>query len=173
MPSALYDHLYSLASQHASGRDLFAIRHSSAIHKWGHAHALSQHPSLRHELTNEGLAAHFKSTGSLLISCPGKVHSIMVDEHQRLATIWMSYFLTTIAEEGKAEAHREVVENDLIWTLKFSGEPEERLEEIKIVESVEFIDPTASGRANELLRKAGIEIKADVVGGLGVVLPST
>lgn len=172
MPSELYNHLHALASRHAAGGpDLLTLRHPSAIHKWGHAHARRQHPSLQPELTNEQLKAHFSSTGALLLSCPGKVHSIMVDEHQRLATIWMSYFLTTVAEQGKEEGEREVVENDLIWTLRFSGE--DRVEYIKIVESTEFIDPTASGKANELLRKAGVEIAGDVVGGLGVVLSSS
>lgn len=183
MPSPLYAHLHTLASRHAAGGpDLLTLRHPDAIHRWGHAHARRQHPSLQAELTNDGLKAHFASTGPLLVSCTGKVHNIMVDEHQRRATVWMSYFLTTVAGKGEGDGAREVVENDLIWTLRFSGgdgggeggegEEEENLEDIRIVESTEFIDPTASGRANELLRRAGVEIGEDVVGGLGVVLPS-
>ncbi|KXJ88598.1 hypothetical protein Micbo1qcDRAFT_166665 [Microdochium bolleyi] len=160
-PSELYTHLLDLAQRHAAGADILSLRHRDAVHRWGHARLVSQHPCLQHALSNADLLAHFQSTGKLLESCKGETHDIMVDEHQRKATIWMSYFLVTVASE-------EVVENDLIWTLRFSDE--EKVEDVRIVESVEFIDATASGRANQLLRQAGVEIGEDVMGGLGVVL---
>ncbi|KAJ1328046.1 hypothetical protein MN608_07382 [Microdochium nivale] len=164
-PSKLYTHLMHLAKRHADGDDILSLRHPDAVHGWGHARLVSQHPPLQHRLTNDGLLAHFESTGRLLASCRGETHDIMVDEHQRKATIRMSYHLVTIAPPPGGG---EVVENDLIWTLRFSGEDD--VADVRIIESVEYIDPTASGRANQLLREAGVEIGDDVVGGLGVVL---
>ncbi|KAF6755824.1 hypothetical protein DFP72DRAFT_302546 [Ephemerocybe angulata] len=139
-PSPLYSRLFSLAQAHATPKDLqqiIAIRAPDAVHAWGHNYLISRNPGLRDRMDNEEFHAHITSTGRYLDSGDSKVHEIVVDEHQRKATIHMSYFLVP-------KGSKETVENNLIWTLKFTDA--EDVEKVLIQESVEFIDATASAR---------------------------
>jgi hypothetical protein len=64
------------------------------------------------------------------------------------------------------------VENDLIWTLKFTKEGEVKGDPdvVLIKESIEFVDATANGRLGALIRDAQVEMGKDVKGGLGIIL---
>lgn len=80
----------------------------------------------------------------------------------------MSYYLKAKKEEDGEDG--EVVENDLIWTLKFTREAEQEisgLDGVRIMESVEYIDASASARLGTLVRaENGGEIGDDVRGGI-------
>ena len=80
-----------------------------------------------------------------------------LDEHTRRAVVHMSYFRT-------AKGGEEVVEQDLIWTLRFTGE--EDGEDVRIKESVEFIDASASARVGTLVRSVHGELAEDTRGGI-------
>lgn len=78
-----------------------------------------------------------------------------------MSVVHMSYLL-------RAEGSEEVVEQDLIWTLKFSTD--ELVDEILITESVEFVDAAASARVAEIVRGIHGNVKDDVRGGLTIQL---
>jgi hypothetical protein len=164
-PSQLYSQLYELAKRHGEGDDILSIRSPDATHAWGHNRLVSLNPTLQDVMDNEAFAAHLNTTGRLLAGFNHKIHHIIVDEHQRMATIRMSYYLSTITSD-------EVVENDLIWTLKFTkqGEIKGDPNAVLIKESIEFVDATANARLGALIRDAQVKIGKDVKGGLGIVL---
>ena len=92
------------------------------------------------------------------------MHDVVVDEYKRTAIVHMSYYLM-----AKGSAGDEVVENDLIWTLKFTEEAEQEaggLEGVRIKESVEFIDASASARVGTLVRSVHGELAEGVRGGI-------
>nr|CEG04738.1 unnamed protein product [Fusarium clavum]CEG05824.1 unnamed protein product [Fusarium clavum] len=164
-PSQLYSQLYELARRHGEGDDILSIRSPDAKHAWGHNRLVSLNPTLQNVMDNEAFATHLKTTGRLLAGFNSKIHEITVDEYQRMATIRMSYYLSTLISD-------EVVENDLIWTLKFTkqGEVKGDPNGVLIKESIEFVDATANARLGALLRDAQVEIGKDVKGGLGIIL---
>ncbi|KAI0724231.1 hypothetical protein C8T65DRAFT_625831 [Cerioporus squamosus] len=169
--SPLYARLHSLALSHSLPRDaeeLLYIRHPSAIHAWGHNHLVRHNAGLQDRMDNAAFAAHLASSGRYLTSPTesAKVHDILVDEHKRTAVVHMSYFLM-----AKGAPNDEVVENDLIWVLRFTEEQEQDvsgLDGVRIKESVEFIDASASARLGTLVRAAngGQEVDSDVRGGI-------
>lgn len=69
----------------------------------------------------------------------------------------MSYLL-------RAAGSEEIVEQDLIWTLKFTDH--QQVEEVLIRETVEFIDAAASSRIGEIIRAIHGEVNEDVRGGI-------
>lgn len=164
-PSALYQRLLDLSQKHAiptSLEEILSIRAPDAIHAWGHRYLVSRQPKLADRMDNAAFKAHLLSTGPYLGVCESKLHSITIDEHQRTSVVHMSYFL-------RAEGSEEVVEQDLIWTLRFSNE-EMSAEKVLITESVEFIDAAASGRVAEIVRGIHGEVSEHVRGGLTVQL---
>lgn len=165
-PTPLYHSLHDIALVHArptSLEQILAIRAPSATHAWGHAYLVRQNPGLRDRMDNAAFAAHLRSTGRYLSSgeSTSTVHDVVIDEHRRTAAVHMSYFL-------KANGSEEVVEQDLIWMLKFTGEGEGGEDgEVLIKESVEFIDAAASARVGTLVREVqGGELGEDVRGGI-------
>lgn len=66
----------------------------------------------------------------------------MVDEHLLRSVVRLSYFLKPVQSD-------EVVEQDLIWTIKFTDEQE--VDQVLITETVEFIDAAANARMGRLL----------------------
>ncbi|PPQ83486.1 hypothetical protein CVT25_006977 [Psilocybe cyanescens] len=160
VPSALYQKLLDLSKKHAdpaSLEEILAIRSPDAIHAWGHRYLVTRNPLLGDRMDNEAFKAHLCSTGPYLGDGTNKVHSITIDEHQRTSVVHMSYFL----QAAKAE---EVVEQDLIWTLKFTED--EDVDKILIKETVEFIDAAASSRLGEIIRSIHGEVTEDVRGGI-------
>lgn len=117
-------------------------------------------------MDNAAFARHLQSTGPLLTVASTEVHEILVDEVQRKAMIHMSYYLVPVGES------KEVVENDLIWLLSFTGPGEVQgdPEAVLIKNSVEFVDATASARIGVLIKAAQGPLRDDVRGGVGVVL---
>jgi hypothetical protein len=85
---------------------------------------------------------------------------------KRKATIHMSYYLVPVGDSN------EVVENDLIWLLTFtgSGEVQDDPEAVLIKNSIEFIDATASARIGVLIKATQGPLKQGVRGGVGVIL---
>ncbi|RDX56214.1 hypothetical protein OH76DRAFT_605557 [Lentinus brumalis] len=170
-PSPLYARLHYLAQSHALPRDvdeLLTIRHPSATHAWGHNHLVRNNAGLQDRMDNAAFAAHLASSGRYLTSPTenAKVHEITVDEHKRTAVVHMSYYLM-----AKGSSDDEVVENDLIWLLRFTEEAEQEVggvDGVRIKESVEFIDASASARLGTLVRAAngGQEVGGDVRGGI-------
>jgi hypothetical protein len=163
-PSPLYDKLLSLAQAHASPKDaahILSIRAPDALHAWGHNYLVSRNAGLQDRMDNAALNAHLHSTGPHIAGARTEVHDIVVDEHQRKATIHMSYFLTPTGSD-------ETVENNLIWTLKFTeeGEVEGGVDGVLIKESVEYIDAAASSRLGSIIRSLHGELKEDVRGGI-------
>jgi len=159
-PSTLYKKLLELSNIHAnpsSLEEILAIRSSDAIHAWGHKYLVSRNPKLGDQMDNENFEAHLKSTGPYLEFNPCEIHAITVDEHQRTSVIHMSYFLRPAKSD-------ETVEQDLIWTLKFTDD--EDVDKILIKESVEFIDAAASLRIGEIVRGIHGDVKEDVRGGI-------
>jgi len=69
----------------------------------------------------------------------------------------MSYFLRPAKSD-------ETVEQDLIWTLKFTDD--EDVDKILIKESVEFVDAAASSRIGEIVRGIHGDVREDVRGGI-------
>lgn len=69
----------------------------------------------------------------------------------------MSYLLRPVKSS-------ETVEQDLIWTLKFTDH--EDVDKVLIRETVEFIDAAASSRLGEIIRGIHGEIGEDVRGGI-------
>lgn len=168
-PSALYAKLLSLANAHATGSfdTILSLRSPEARHSWGHNRLKSTNPSLQEVMDNAAFARHLQSTGPLLTVTSTKVHAILVDEVLRKATVHMSYYLVPVGS-----GDNEVVENDLIWLLSFTGPGEVQgdPEAVLIKDSVEFIDATASARIGVLIQAAQGPLKDDVRGGVGVVL---
>lgn len=159
-PSNLYNKLLDLSRKHANPSSLdeiLAIRSAEAIHAWGHRYLVSRNPKLGERMDNDAFEAHLKSTGPYLASGEGTIHGIIVDEYQRTSVIHMSYLLQPAKSDEK-------VEQDLIWTLKFTDE--EDVDKILIKETVEFIDAAASSRAGEIIREIHGEVKEDVRGGI-------
>ncbi|KAF9633253.1 hypothetical protein BFW01_g4147 [Lasiodiplodia theobromae] len=120
-------------------------------------------------MDNAGLAAHCASTGRYITSAGTKgaeVHEVTVDEWARRAVVRMSYYFRAKREgDDDEQGGDEVVENELIWTLKFTEEGEG--EEVLIMESVEFIDASASARLGTLVRAVnGGVVGDDVRGGI-------
>ncbi|KAK7053040.1 hypothetical protein VNI00_004361 [Paramarasmius palmivorus] len=151
-PSALYSKLFSLAQAHAEPKDLdqiLNIRSRDAIHAWGHNYLVSKNPGLADRMDNDAFEAHLINSGRYLDMGSSQVHDIIVDEHKRRAVIHMSYFL-------KPKDSKEMVEHDLIWTLKFTDEDKE--DEILIKESVEFIDAAAGARVGAIVQEIHGEI---------------
>lgn len=174
-PSTLYAKLRELALAHAqpdSVKQILAIRHPLAIHAWGHNYLVQHNPGLQDHMDNAAFAAHLASTGRYITYAPQgeKVHDVMVDEWERVAVVRMSYFLKAKKAGGESEGESEVVENDLIWTLRFTQETEQEIsgiDGIRIIESVEYIDASASARLGTLVRvETGGEIGDDVRGGI-------
>ncbi|WWD19212.1 hypothetical protein CI109_103670 [Kwoniella shandongensis] len=125
---------------------------------------------------------------------PSQVHSITIDEWERRAVVHMSYWLKAAlprkgttststtgsssssdsnskAEESKdedgtapTEVKIEAVEQDLIWVLAFTDEDE--IDQIKIKESVEFIDAAASSSVGRTIRDIHGGVGEDVRGGI-------
>lgn len=158
--SSVYAKLLDLTKKHAepsSLEEILAIRHPDAIHAWGHNYLISLNPKLGERMDNVAFKAHLTSTGPYLDSSGCKIHSITVDEHQRTSSLHMSYFLRPTGSDV-------TVEQDLIWTLKFS--PDEDPDKILITETVEFIDAAASSRVGEVIREINGEVSDDVRGGI-------
>jgi hypothetical protein len=162
-PSALYQRMHALASSHAKGEDLLGIRAPRAIHGWGHNHLVSRNAALQATMDNEAFARHLKNAGPYIDFHDLKIADIVVDEHQRKASVRMSYFL-------KATGGQEVIEQDLIWMLKFTdeGEVEGGDEAVLIKESVEFIDAATGVRLRDMVRERVGEIGEDVTGSIGI-----
>jgi hypothetical protein len=164
----LYSKLFSLANAHATGSfdTILSIRSPDARHSWGHNHLKSTNASLQDVMDNAAFASHLKSTGPLLTVASAKVHDILIDEMKRKATIHMSYYLVPVGDSN------EVVENDLIWLLTFtgSGEVQDDPEAVLIKNSIEFIDATASARIGVLIKATQGPLKQGVRGGVGVIL---
>ncbi|KAI0723282.1 hypothetical protein C8Q76DRAFT_722314 [Earliella scabrosa] len=162
--SARYAKLHALALAHAapsSVDQLMSIRHPTATHAWAHNYLVSRNAGLQDVMDNAAFLAHLSSTGRYLEYSPSsdgpeKVHDIVVDEHTRRAVVHMSYFL-------KAKGSEEVVEQDMIWILRFTGEEDG---EVLIKESVEFIDASASARVGTLVRSMHGELAENVRGGI-------
>lgn len=176
-PSALYTKLRELALAHAqpdSVEQILSIRHPRAIHAWGHNHLVQHNPGLQDRMDNAAFAAHLASTGRYITYAPPgeKVHDVIVDEWQRVAVVKMSYYLKAKKADGKEDggSEGEVVENDLIWTIKFTQDTEQEtsgIDGIRIIESVEYIDASASARLGTLVRaETGGEVADDVRGGI-------
>ncbi|KAB2574513.1 hypothetical protein DBV05_g6905 [Lasiodiplodia theobromae] len=174
-PSPLYHRLRTLALAHAlpqSTAHLLSLRHPRATHAWGHAHLVRHNAAgLAPVMDNAGLAAHCASTGRYITSAGTKgaeVHEVTVDEWARRAVVRMSYYFRAKREgDGDEKGGEEVVENELIWTLKFTEEEGEGEEEVLIMESVEFIDASASARLGTLVRAVnGGVVGDDVRGGI-------
>ncbi|OJD33861.1 uncharacterized protein BKCO1_27000102 [Diplodia corticola] len=169
-PSPLYRHLHTLATSHAlphSVDHLLSLRHPSATHAWGHAHLVRTNPLLGDVMDNAAFAGHLASTGRYVASAaPGAtVHEVVVDEWRRRAVVRMSYHLCAKRGAEGGEGGAEVVENEVVWTLAFSSE--EEVGEVRIVESVEFVDASASARLGTLVREAnGGSVGEDVRGGI-------
>ncbi|KAH7102287.1 hypothetical protein BKA62DRAFT_699919 [Auriculariales sp. MPI-PUGE-AT-0066] len=146
-PSPLYSRLLDISHKHAKPANLdeiLAIRAPDAVHAWGHTFLVSRNPKLGERMNNAAFEAHLRSTGPYLESArPVTVHSIAVDEHQRTSSVHMSYFLRPAGSE-------EVVEQELVWTLKFTEDDD--VQKVLIRESVEFIDAAASSRLGEIIR---------------------
>ena len=158
--SPLYLKLEALARAHAlpdSLEHILFIRHPDAIHAWGHANLVRRHPSLQDKMNNEAFADHLRSTGRYITSEQSQLHDIIVDEHARVAVVRMSYFLQVKGGDG------EVVENELVWWLRFSNGD---VEHVKIIESIEYIDASASARIGTLVRRVYGTIGDDVRGGI-------
>ncbi|ORY56342.1 uncharacterized protein BCR38DRAFT_490644 [Pseudomassariella vexata] len=119
IPSPLYTKPHSLSPSFATPTSLFhilSLRSSNARHSWGHNHLVSKNHPLQDSLDNNAaFKAHLKSTGPLLDVLDPKVEYILVDEHQRKATIRTCYYLRSTESE-------EVTEQDLIWVLAFTDE---------------------------------------------------
>lgn len=164
-PPPLYTTLYSLALTHASPNSteqIMSIRAPHAKHTWGHAgHLVARNPKLADVMDNAAFLAHLRSTGRYVDGArKSEVHDVFVDERKRRAMVRMSYFLRV----GGVPAHEaEVVEQDLVWVLGFTGGEGE---EVLIEESVEFIDAAASARLGTLVREAHGEVGEDVRGGI-------
>uniref|UniRef100_A0A8H7XN08 glucan endo-1,3-beta-D-glucosidase n=1 Tax=Psilocybe cubensis TaxID=181762 RepID=A0A8H7XN08_PSICU len=159
-PSILYKKLLYLTTKHAqpSGlEEILAIRSSDAIHAWGHNYLISRNPLLADRMDNEAFKAHLLSTGPYIGDSTSKVHAVTIDEYQRTAVLHMSYFLRPAKSD-------EIVEQDLIWTIKFTDD--EDVEKILIKETVEFIDAAASSRLGEIIRSIHGEIAENVRGGI-------
>ncbi|EPT01276.1 hypothetical protein FOMPIDRAFT_1059916 [Fomitopsis schrenkii] len=172
---SLYAKLRELALAHAqpdSVEQILSIRHPSAIHAWGHNNLVQRNPGLQDRMDNAAFARHLASTGRYITNAPPgeTVHDVIVDEWKRVAVVRMSYYLQAKKVEGKEAEDSEVVENDLIWTLKFTQEAEQEtsgLDGVRIIESVEYIDASASARLGTLVRaQIGGEIGDDVRGGI-------
>lgn len=162
-PSALYTKLLSLSQAHATpkdGAEILSIRAPDARHAWGHNYLISRNPLLGDRMDNDAFKSHLHTSGPYLDSSRTEVHDILIDEHQRKATIHMSYFLTP-------KGSKETVENDLIWLLKFTdeGETEGGVDGVLIKESVEYIDAAASARLGTIIRDLHGELNKDVRGG--------
>lgn len=159
-PSPLYNKLLELSTKHArpsSLEEILAIRSADAKHAWGHNYLLSRNPTLSDRMDNREFEAHLTSTGPYLESEGSTIHSVVVDEHQRTAVIHMSYFLRPVQSA-------ETVEQDLIWTLKFTDDQD--VGKVLIRESVEFIDAAASSRLGEIIRSIHGEVGENVRGGV-------
>lgn len=174
-PSPLYQRLRALALAHAlpqSTAHLVSLRHARATHAWGHAHLVRRNAAgLAVVMDNAALAAHCASTGRYITSAGTKgaeVHEVTVDEWARRAVVRMSYYFRAKREGDGGDDELggdEVVENELIWTLKFTEEGEG--DEVLIMESVEFIDASASARLGTLVRAVnGGVVGDDVRGGI-------
>ncbi|KAJ7452436.1 hypothetical protein B0H11DRAFT_291650 [Mycena galericulata] len=167
MTSPLYSKLLSLSKAHAVPKDLaeiLSIRAPDAIHAWGHTYLVSRNPGLRDRMDNTAFEAHLKSSGLYLEMERLEVHDIIVDTMGRKSAVHMSYFLTP-------KGSNEMVENNLIWVLKFTdeGEVEGGVDGILIKESVEFIDATASARLGTVVRGLhGGKLNEEVRGGIAL-----
>ena len=123
-------------------------------------------------MDNAAFAAHLASTGRYITGAPlgVKVHDVIVDEWKRVAALRMSYYLKAKTSERQAHGEGEVVENDLVWLLQFTQDVEQEtggINGIRIMESVEYIDASASARLGTLVRaETGGEIGDDVRGGI-------
>ncbi|KAJ4394668.1 hypothetical protein N0V93_003887 [Gnomoniopsis smithogilvyi] len=159
--SALYKKLFELSSKHAnpaSLEEILAIRSPDAIHAWGHNYLVSRNLELGERMDNEAFKAHLMSTGPYLDAAQDSiVHSIVVNEHSHKSVIHMSYLLRPVKSE-------EVVEQDLIWVLKFTDDQD--VDKVLIKEAVEFIDAAASSRMGQIIRSIHGEIGEDVRGGI-------
>lgn len=159
-PSEVYTRLLELSNKHAnpsSMEEIMGIRSPDAIHAWGHNYLVSRNPKLGERMDNKDFEAHLISTGPYLESCVSEIHTITVDEHRRTSTVHMSYFLQPAQSDEK-------VEQDLIWTLRFTDD--EEVDKIMIEESVEFIDAAASGRVGEIIRGIHGTLNENVRGGI-------
>ncbi|KAI0727563.1 hypothetical protein C8Q72DRAFT_443411 [Fomitopsis betulina] len=172
-PSHLYNKLQELALAHAqpsSAEEILSIRHPSAVHAWGHNNLVQHNPGLQDRMDNAAFARHLVSSGRYITRAPPgeTVHDVTVDERKHVTVVRMSYYLKAKKEEDGEDG--EVVENDLIWTLKFTREAEQEisgLDGVRIMESVEYIDASASARLGTLVRaENGGEIGDDVRGGI-------
>ena len=123
-------------------------------------------------MDNAAFAAHLASSGRYITyreDNGAQVHDVVVDEYKRTAIVHMSYYLMPKGSPGD-----EMVENDLIWALKFTEEAEQEvagLEGVRIKESVEFIDASASARLGTLVRATSGEVGSDVRGGITLKEP--
>ncbi|KIK60416.1 hypothetical protein GYMLUDRAFT_59533 [Collybiopsis luxurians FD-317 M1] len=165
-PSPLYSKLFSLCEAHCNPPELdtiLSIRSTDARHGWGHNRLVSLNPSLQGLMDNEGFKAHLLTTGPYL-TATAKVHDIVVDEHQRKASARMSYFL-------KPTGSDEVVENDLIWTFKFTDD--EDIDKVLIRESIEFVDASANFRVGRVAKQIHGELNKDVRGGIAITVIET
>ena len=158
--SVLYKKLLNLSNMHAnpsSLEEILAIRSPNAIHAWGHKYLVSRNTKLSEYMDNKTFQAHLNSTGPYIRDSTSEVHAIIIDEHQRMSIIHMSYFL-------RPAQSNETVEQDLIWMLKFTDNKE--VDKILIKESVEFIDAAASSRIGEIIRDIHGDLNEDVRGGI-------
>ena len=163
-PSDVYNRLLDLAKKHAepsSPDEVINIRTPDAIHTWGHKYLVSCHPvKLGEQMDNKTFRAHLTGADPYVAACTTVVHSIIVDEHQRAATIHMSYNLQPVQSDEK-------VEQDLVWMLKFTDD--EAIEKILIKETKEFIDPTAGERFGQIVQeKLGSRVSDNLRGGLSL-----
>ncbi|KAJ7572310.1 hypothetical protein C8J56DRAFT_990712 [Mycena floridula] len=170
-PSALYSKLLSLSRSHAIPKDLeeiLSIRAPDAIHGWGHNFLVSQNPVLQDRMDNTAFTAHLHNSGPYLESQRCEIHDIIVDEHQRKSSIRMSYFLTPMGST-------ETVEQELIWTIKFTEEEEVPggIDGILIKESIEFIDAATGVRLGNIIREIHGEINKNVRGSFGIAIEPT
>lgn len=159
-PTPLYHKLLELSTKHAepsSLEEILAIRSADAKHAWGHNYLVARNPRLSDHMDNREFEAHLTSTGPYLDSDKSAIHSIVVDEHQRTSVIHMSYFLRPVKSN-------ETVEQDLIWTIKFTDH--EDVDKVLIKESVEFIDAAASSQLGEIIRGSHGEVAENVRGGI-------
>ncbi|KAF5388623.1 hypothetical protein D9757_004781 [Collybiopsis confluens] len=164
-PSDLYSKLWSLSDTHCNPPDLetiLSIRSPDAQHGWGHNHLLHLNPVLKGLMDNEAFKAHLLNSGSYLSALDKLTElDIIVDEHQRKASIRMSYFLQAVGSD-------EVVENDLIWLLKFTDD--EDVDKVLIKESIEFVDSTANFKVTRLAKENKGELNQNVTGGLAITV---
>jgi hypothetical protein len=184
IPSALYTHLRQLTVHYLTTTSLdtmLSLRTPDSTHSWGHNHLVSLNPALGPLNSNAEFESHLTSTGPYLAGCETAIKDIMIDEWAMKSTVRMSYFLTPsgpplsqLQEKSTNEAGTETIENDLIWILTFTNPitPDD-LDGIRIKDSVEFIDATASARFGQIARRNHGSLNPVAKGGITVVLEGT